>query len=75
MEVVSPEPAQRVPQISDYSLVGVTSAQAVEKGLAEADWYQSPVPRAEMRKLLERRDGPGLRDTALWFGLLFLLGV
>lgn len=74
MKVVAPEPPQRVPQISDYSLVGVTSAQAVEKGLAEADWYQSPVPRAEMRKLLERRDGPGLRDTALWFGLLFLLG-
>lgn len=71
---MSNDTAQRSPQITDYSLVGVNSVQAVEKGLAEADWYQSPVPRAEMRKLLERRDGPALRDTAMWFGLLFALG-
>ena len=43
-------------------------------GLAEADWYQSPVPRRELRKLLERRDGPAVRDTILWFGLLALTG-
>ena len=71
---MSNDTAQCSPQITDYSLVGVNSVQAVEKGLAEADWYQSPVPRAEMRKLLERRDGPALRDTAVWFGLLFALG-
>ncbi|MFM8788689.1 MAG: NADH:ubiquinone reductase (Na(+)-transporting) subunit F [Chthoniobacterales bacterium] len=71
---MSNDTAQRRPQLTDYSLVGVNSVQAVEKGLAEADWYQSPVPRAEMRKLLERRDGPALRDTAVWFGLLFVLG-
>ncbi len=54
----------------DYSLTGGNAALAVERGLAEADWYQCPVPRATMRKLLERRDGPALRDTALWFALL-----
>ncbi len=58
----------------DYSLVGVNAAAAVEQGLAEADWYQCPVPRAEMRKLLERRDGPAIRDTLLWFALLFVSG-
>lgn len=58
----------------DYSLVGPNSKLAVEKGLAEADWYQSPVPRDVMRSLLERRDGPALRDTILWFGLLGLFG-
>ena len=54
----------------DYSLTGLNAARAVEKGLAEADWYQCPVPRATMRKLLERRDGPALRDTILWFALI-----
>ncbi len=58
----------------DYSLIGVNAALAVERGLAEADWYQCPVPRAAMRSLLERRDGPALRDTALWFALIFASG-
>jgi Na+-transporting NADH:ubiquinone oxidoreductase subunit F len=60
--------------LSDYSLVGVTSEEAVRKGLAEAEWYQSPVPREIMRELLERRNGPAIRDTLLWFGLLGLFG-
>ena len=55
----------------DYSLTGVAAAQAVEKGLAEADWYQCPIPRATLRQLLERRDGPALRDTFLWFAIIF----
>jgi Na(+)-translocating NADH:ubiquinone oxidoreductase F subunit len=55
----------------DYSLTGVNSTQAVEKGLAEADWYQCPVPREVMRSLLERRNGPAIRDTLLWFALIF----
>lgn len=32
----------------DYSLFGDDSRQAVERGLAEADWYQTPVPRELM---------------------------
>jgi len=54
----------------DYSLTGETAALAVEKGLAEADWYQCPISRETMRKLLERRDGPAIRDTILWFALI-----
>jgi len=60
----------RPPMKLDYSLVGVNSTAAVEKGLAEADWYQCPVPRETMRKLLERRDGPAMRDIALWVVLI-----
>jgi MocE subfamily Rieske [2Fe-2S] domain protein len=60
----------RPPTKLDYSLVGMNAAKAVEAGLAEADWYQSPVPRATMRKLLERRDGPAVRDTLIWFALI-----
>ncbi len=37
------------PMTLDYSLTGVNSTVAVEKGLAEAEWYQSPVPRETMR--------------------------
>jgi MocE subfamily Rieske [2Fe-2S] domain protein len=58
------------PAALDYSLTGVNSALAIERGLAEAEWYQSPVPRATMRKLLERKDGPAIRDTLLWFAIL-----
>jgi len=58
----------------DYSLTGVNAALAVEKGLAEAEWYQCPVPRETMRRLLERRDGPAIRDTILWFALILGLG-
>lgn len=48
----------RPPIYQDYSLTGVNAALAVEKGLAEADWYQCAVPR----------------DTVLWFGLIFGFG-
>jgi MocE subfamily Rieske [2Fe-2S] domain protein len=64
----------RPPNILDYSLTGENADRAVELGLAEADWYQCPVPRAEMRKLLERKDGPGIRDCIIWFGLIIGFG-
>jgi Na+-transporting NADH:ubiquinone oxidoreductase subunit F len=54
----------------DYTLTGANSTLAVEKGLAEADWYQCAVPRETLRHLLERRDGPAIRDTVLWFALI-----
>ena len=60
----------RPPEKLDYSLVGENANRAIELGLAEADWYQCYVPRAEMRKLLERKDGPAIRDCIIWFGLL-----
>lgn len=57
--------------LRDYSLIGVETSRAIEMGLADAEWYQSPVPREKMRELLERKNGPAIRDTILWFGLLF----
>ena len=62
-------------RLSDYSLVGKDTQAAIEKGLAEAKWYASPVPKEKMRELLERRDGPALRDTAIWFALLFATAI
>lgn len=55
----------------DYSLTGADGRRAIELGLASAEWYHSEVPRNEMKALMQRRDGPALRDTALWFALLF----
>jgi Na+-transporting NADH:ubiquinone oxidoreductase subunit F len=63
----------------DYSLIGTETKRAIDLGLAEAEWYKSPVPRSKMRELLIRKDGPAIRDTILWFililgsgGLVFL---
>ena len=50
----------------DYSLTGDASRQAVEAGLAAADWYHTEVPRKAMKQLMQRRDGPAIRDTVLW---------
>lgn len=37
--------------IRDYSLVGIEANRAVEMGLADAEWYQSPIPKSKLRKL------------------------
>ena len=55
----------------DYSLVGADSRRAIEIGLASAEWYHSDVPRSVMKELMQRSDGPAIRDTILWFALLF----
>jgi Na+-transporting NADH:ubiquinone oxidoreductase subunit F len=62
-------------QLGDYSLVGPNAARAVQRGLADAKWYASPIPKEKMRALLERRDGPAVRDTLLWFALLLGFGL
>lgn len=60
--------------VKDYSLIGESARSAGEKGMAGAEWYSSPVQKEQMRVLLERRDGPAIRDTLLWFGLLMASG-
>ena len=54
-----------VPVTNPGYVLAATIRAAIERGLAEADWYQCPVPRETMRSLLERRDGPAIRDTPL----------
>jgi MocE subfamily Rieske [2Fe-2S] domain protein len=61
--------------IDRYSLLGPNAALAIEKGLAEAKWHASPVPREKMRELLERKDGPAIRDTVVWFALILASGI
>lgn len=57
-------------KIIDYSLTGENAKKAIELGLAEGDWYQSPVPKEMMRQLLKRKDGPAILDTLI---LVFVL--
>lgn len=57
----------------DYSLVGPNSKRAVELGLASAEWYHTEVSRKLMKELMQRTDGPAIRDTIIWLGSMALL--
>lgn len=60
---------------ADYSLVGKYAMLAEQNGLADAKWYAPYIPKEQMRALLERHDGPAVRDTLIWFGLLLFFGL
>jgi len=57
-------------KVRDYSLTGIETPIAIKTGLADAQWYKSPVSREEIRELLVRRNGPAIRDTIIWFSLI-----
>ena len=58
----------------DYSLAGPLNKRAQEAGLANAEWYKSIIPRARLKELMQRCDGPATRDTLIWIGLMILTG-
>ena len=58
----------------DYSLTGRDATQAIERGLASAEWYRTEIPRKTMKGLMQRSDGPAIRDTGIWLGLLVVFG-
>jgi fatty acid desaturase len=58
----------------DYSLIGRDAAAAVENGLAAAEWYKTEIPRKRMKELMQRSDGPALRDTAVWLAAFVVSG-
>jgi fatty acid desaturase len=58
----------------DYSLLGPENAAAVAKGLAGGKWYRSAIPRDTMQVLMQRTDGPAIRDTIFWLSLLIGFG-
>ncbi len=58
----------------NYSINGPENKWAHERGLASADWYATPIPRKRLKELMARKDGPGIRDTLIWFGLLAISG-
>ena len=58
----------------NYSLVGEEGPMAIQRGLAEAQWYAAPIPRKRLKELMQRRNGPALFHTLLWFTLLAATG-
>jgi fatty acid desaturase len=54
----------------DYSLAGASSRAAEQAGLVAAEWYHTSLDRKEMKAIMKRHDGPALRDTAIWWGLM-----
>ena len=52
----------------DYSMLGRDAKRAEEIGLSKAQWYAAPIPRARLKELMKRADGPAIRDTLMWFG-------
>jgi len=58
----------------DYSLTGREGRLAQEKGLATAQWYACPIPRKRIKELMQRRDGPAIRDTLIWIASFAVTG-
>lgn len=58
----------------DYSLSGGEGEGAVERGLADAQWYAPAIPHDRLKKLMQKRDGPAIRDTLIWFAGLGISG-
>ena len=63
-----------LPTPHDYSLTGPSSRYALEHGLANAEWYRAPIPRARMKELMKRSDGPAIRDTIIWIAAFLVTG-
>jgi fatty acid desaturase len=61
--------------LRDYTINAETIRRTTEAGLGSAEWYKSPIPRKQLKELMQRRDGPAIRDTALWLGLLVAFGI
>ncbi|MGB2321362.1 MAG: fatty acid desaturase, partial [Candidatus Puniceispirillaceae bacterium] len=57
-----------------YSLLGPDGEQAMASGLAGARWYQTEIPRKQLATLMQRRDGPAIRDTIILFTAMAALG-
>jgi fatty acid desaturase len=61
-------------ELRDYSLVGRETERAERLGLAQARGYGCPIASSQLRQLMQRRDGPALRDISIWLGALAISG-
>jgi len=59
----------------DYRLCSDEEGRAVAAGLADADWYRSPVEPARLKELMARSNARAALDIALYLGLLVGSGV
>ena len=59
----------------DYSITAETIRRTDEAGLGSAEWYRTPIPRKDLKALMQRSDGPAIRDTAIWLGAMAAAGI
>lgn len=57
----------------DYAMLGKDAEQAVNSGLATAQWYQTNIPRKTMKGLMKRNNFPAIRDTIILFTAMIVL--
>jgi Na+-transporting NADH:ubiquinone oxidoreductase subunit F len=58
----------------DYSLTGTESARAVERGLADAKWFQAEIDPGKLRELTARQNMRPAIDLAIWVALIVGFG-
>ncbi|MDE0305774.1 MAG: fatty acid desaturase family protein [Albidovulum sp.] len=63
------------PMERDYALTGPERQNAIDNGLAGAEWYRTPVDRRTIKALMRRSDWPATRDISIWMGLLLATGI
>jgi fatty acid desaturase/nitrite reductase/ring-hydroxylating ferredoxin subunit len=61
--------------VTDYSLTGPSAEFAVERGLANAEWFAPSIEPDRLRALQVRTDARAAFDVALWLALLIAAGV
>ncbi|PSL18215.1 fatty acid desaturase family protein [Shimia abyssi] len=57
----------------NYSLTSDYGRDAVARGVAEPSWFRPKVNPQDIRALMQKSDGPALRDTLIWLGAMVLL--
>ena len=62
------------PKFRDYSLDGPEGKKAVEKGLANAQWFVPEIDRKDLRRLMQRDDWHATRDTIILFSIIIGFG-
>src|SRR3954451_16524309 len=72
---IPPGACGMTPTRRDYSLIGRDSEAAVQRWLAAAEWYKTDIPRKRMKELMQRSDGPAIRDTIIWFTAFAVTGI
>ncbi len=59
----------------DYRLCSEEEQRAVAAGMAEAEWYRSPIEPARLKELMGRSNARASRDIVIYVGLLVGSGV
>lgn len=55
-------------RLLEYNLTSASAQRAVERGLANAEWFHPNIPRQRLKELIRRNDGPALVYTGIWLG-------